>query len=189
MKGKIVVRPAGSPVPKTPAQVQAEALSDVTAAWTKAKALAAAAKPPANTVYVGLGGDTTILGYFPQTLTVKAGTTVTYVNKSPTEVHNLVFGPKKYILGIEKKTDLLPTGPTSPNQVSPFLIYGSEPKGKYQYDSTVHGNGFFVTPLTIANKAVPLPQTWKVTYTTAGTYKFFCWIHGPDMSGTTVVTK
>ncbi len=90
---------------------------------------------------MGLGGETTILGYFPQTLTVKAGTTVTYVNKSPTEVHNLVFGPKKYILGIEKKTDLLPTSPTSPNQVAPFLIYGSEPKGKYQYDSRSTATG------------------------------------------------
>ena len=86
-------------------------------------------------------------------MTVKAGTTVTYVNKSPTEVHNLVFGPKKYILGLEKKTDLLPDRPDgSPNQVSPFLIYGSEPKGKYSYDGTNHGNGFFATPLTIANE-------------------------------------
>jgi plastocyanin len=189
MKGKVVVEPAGSPVPKTPPQVQAQALAETNAAWAQAKALADAAKPPANTVYVGIGGGTTVLGYFPQTLTVKAGTTVTYTNKSSTEVHNLVFGPKKYILGMEKKTDLLPTGPKAPNQVSPFLIYGSEPKGQYSYDGTNHGNGYFVTPLTIGNKAVPLPQTWKVTYTKPGTYKFFCWIHGPDMGGTTVVTK
>jgi plastocyanin len=27
-----------------------------------------------------------------------------------------------------------------------------------------------------------------VTFSTPGTYKYFCWIHGPDMSGTIVVT-
>ena len=27
-----------------------------------------------------------------------------------------------------------------------------------------------------------------VTFTTPGTYKYFCWIHGPDMGGTIVVT-
>ena len=52
-----------------------------------------------------------MLGYFPRTLRVKAGTTVNFVNKAPSEVHNIVFGPKKYIQGLEKKTDLLPTGP------------------------------------------------------------------------------
>jgi len=189
MKGTIVVKPAGAPVPKTPAQVQAQALSDTNAAWTKIKAMAAAAHPPANTVYVGLGGEQTVLGYFPQTLTVKVGTTVTYVNKAPSEVHNLVFGPKKYILGMEKKTDLFPTGPNSPNQVAPFLLYGSEPKGKYQYTGSNHGNGFFVTPLSSGSPTIPIPHVWKVTYTKPGTYKFFCWIHGPDMGGTTKVTQ
>ena len=32
---------------------------------------------PANTVYAGVGGTTAILSFFPQVLTVKAGTTVT----------------------------------------------------------------------------------------------------------------
>ena len=115
----------------TPAQVTAQALQAQNAAWAKAKAAAAAAKPPANTVYMGVGNGATILGYFPQTLTVKAGTTVTFVNKAAAGGAQRVFGPKKYILGLEKTTDLFPTGPNSPNQVSPFLIYGSEPKGQY----------------------------------------------------------
>ena len=68
-------------MPLTPTQVQAAALQGVNAAWAKAKAQAAAAKPPAKTVYMGLGNDATMLGYFPNKLTVKAGTTVTFVNK------------------------------------------------------------------------------------------------------------
>jgi plastocyanin len=189
MTATVVVKPAGTPVPKTPAQVQAQALTDTNAAWQKAKVLAAAAKPPANTVDMGVGADTTLLAYFPKSLTVKAGTTVTFVNRSAPEVHNVVFGPKKYIRQLQTKTDLFPMGPNSPNQVAPALAYGSEPKGKYTYDGKNHGNGFLSTPVTIGAASVPLPHASRVTFTTPGTYKYFCWIHGPDMGGTIVVTK
>ncbi len=188
MKATVVVKPSGSAVPKTPAQVSAQALSDLSAAWAKAKSEVAAAKPPANTVFVGLGSTSALLAYFPKTLTVKAGTTVSFVNKSPSEVHNIVLGPRKYILGLQKKTDLLPQGPGSPNQVAPFLPFGSEPKGKYTYDGTNHGNGFLATPLTAGSPRVPLPKVAKVTFTKPGTYSYFCWIHGTDMSGTIRVT-
>ena len=55
-----------------------------TAAWAKAKAEAAAASRRRTPSTWASATTTTILGYFPQTLTVKAGTTVTFVNKSPT---------------------------------------------------------------------------------------------------------
>jgi plastocyanin len=189
MKATVVVRAAGAPVPKTPAQVIAQGLADQTASWAEAKAVVAASHPPANTVYMGVGNGATVLGYLPQTLTVKSGTTVTFVNKAPQEVHNVVWGPKKYILGLQKTTDLFPTGPGSPNQVAPFLIYGSEPKGQYNYDGTNHGNGFFSTPLTSGSSAVPIPRAWKVKFTKAGTFSYFCWIHGPDMAGKVIVTS
>ena len=48
--------------------------------------------------------------------------------------------------------------------------------------------GFFATPVMSLDKSIPLPHSWKVTFTKAGTFKYFCWIHGPDMSGTIVVT-
>jgi plastocyanin len=188
MKGTVVVKAAGGAVPKTPAQVSAQALADTTAAWAKAKAEADAAKPAASTVYMGVGTTSALLAYFPKVLTVKTGTTVTFVNRSPSEVHNVVLGPRKYILALEKKIDLLPQGPNSPNQVAPVLPFGSEPKGQYTYDGTNHGNGFLATPLTAGAAAVPLPKSSKVTFTKPGRYSYFCWIHGPDMSGTIVVT-
>jgi plastocyanin len=117
---------------------------------------------------------------------VPVGTTVNFVNRSPEEPHSATFGPKKWIRGFSTKTDLFPQGPGKPNQVAPVIPYGSEPKGSYSYDGTSHGNGFFTTPVTFQ---VPgSPRSWKVTFTKAGTYKYFCWIHGPDMSGTIVVT-
>jgi plastocyanin len=190
MKATVVVKPAGAAVPKTPTQVQAQALQDVNAAWAKAKGIADAQKPPANTVYMGAGKGVTIFAYFPSKLSVKAGTTVSFVNKSPAEPHNVVFGPKKYVQNMQKKTDLFPGPPGSPNQVAPFLVYGSEPKGAYRFDGGTHGNGFLVTPLTIgAGSGLSFPQTSKVTFTEPGKYKYFCWIHGPDMGGEITVTS
>ena len=109
----------------------AKALTEVAPAWAKAKPLAAA-PVPANTVYAGVGSTTAILGFFPQVLKVKAGTTVTFVNRSPTEVHNVAFGPEKYLLAFSKKTDLLPQGPTSPNQVDPALSVRHRAEGRLQ---------------------------------------------------------
>ena len=39
---------------------------------------------------------------------------MTFVNKSPSEVHNIVFGPKKYVEQWGKKTDMLPAGAEAP---------------------------------------------------------------------------
>jgi plastocyanin len=186
MKATVVV--TSRPAPKSPVQVTAEALQDTAAAWNKAKAAAAAAKPPANTVYMGYGNLETILAYFPSTLRVKVGTPVDFVIKSPQEPHNATFGPKKWIQAFSQKTDLFPMGPGKPNQASPVIPYGSEPKGQYDYDGSTHGNGFFATPVEIIEKGVRAPRSWKVTFTKPGTYKYFCWIHGPEMNGTIVVT-
>ena len=149
MKGDGRRQAVGHPAPKSPAQVQRRALQDVTAAWAKTKSEAAAAKPPAKTVYMGVGDDATILGYFPSSLKVQGGHDGELRQPLAEEPHNITFGPKKYIHGLQKKTDLFPTGPRRPNQVAPFLLYGSEPKGGYTYDGTNHGNGFFATPVTI----------------------------------------
>ena len=188
MKGTVVVKPAGSAVPKTPDQVKAQALQLQTAAYPKAIALNKTKVAAPNTVAMGVGGGVSMIAFYPKILKVKAGTTVNFVNKSPSEVHNVVLGPKKYVEQFGKKTDLFPTGPKSPNQATPVLPYGTDPK-PYTYDGvTTHGNGFFVTPLT-AGAPIGLPRSSRVTFSTPGTYKYFCWIHGPDMGGTIVVTQ
>jgi plastocyanin len=107
MKTTITVKPAGAPVPLTAAQVTAKALVDQAAGWATTKVLAATKVPP-NAVYAGVGSASTILGFYPQVLKVKAGTTVTFVNHSPSEVHNAAFGPRKYLEAFSKKTDLFP---------------------------------------------------------------------------------
>jgi len=188
MKSDVAVKAAGTKVPLSPTQVKAKILTEQAAGWTAAKKLAASAKPAANTVYQGVGGLVAILAYFPSTIKVKAGTTINFPNRSPTEVHNVAFGPRKWIDAFQKKNDLFPMGPGGKNQVTPFFPYGSEAKGKYVYDGANHGNGFLATPLTAGSPLVPLPKASKVTFTKAGTFKYFCLIHGVDMSGTVIVT-
>jgi plastocyanin len=187
MKATVVVKPAGAALPKTPDQVKAEALVQQTKGYAKAAALNRNTKVAPNTVAMGVGGPAALLAYYPRTLKVKAGTTVTFVNKSPSEVHNIVFGPGKYLEGWGKKTDLFPTGPNTPNQVTPILPYGTDPKGTAYAGATMHGNGFYATQVT-AGAPIGLPRSSRVTFSTPGTYKFFCWIHGPDMGGTITVT-
>lgn len=189
MVGNVVVRAKGAAVPPA-AAVKAVATAELAAAWAKAARLAAT-KTPANTVYVGVGAKTTLFAMLPKQLTVKAGTTVNFVNKSPSEPHNVAFGPKKYIEALMKKVDLIPAGPNSPNQAPPFFPYGSEPRGGYRYDGANHGNGFLATPLTDNQPGVPprgLPGAARVTFTKAGRFGYFCLLHGPDMAGTIVVT-
>ena len=188
MKATVVVKPAGSAVPKTPDQVKAQALLQMSSGFEQGIALAKATKPAGpNTVVMGVGGKVSLFAYYPKVLKVKAGTTVNFVNKAPSEVHNIVFGPKKYLEQWGKTTDLMPQGPNSPNQVTPILPYGTDPKPLGYDGASTHGNGFFATPLT-AGAPIGLPRSSKVTFTKPGTYKYFCWIHGPDMSGTITVT-
>ena len=187
MKGTVIVKPAGSAVPKTPDQVKAQALQAQEAAYPKAIALNKTKVGAPKTVAMGVGGGVAMIAYYPKSLKVKAGTTVTFVNKSPSEVHDIVFGPKKYVQQFQKQTDLFPTGPNSPNQVSPVLPYATDAKPYTYAGAATHGNGFFATPLT-SGAPIGLPHASRVKFTTPGTYKYFCWIHGPDMGGTIVVT-
>ena len=123
---------------------------------------------PANTVYMGVGGATTILNFYPQVLTVKAGTKVKFVNHAPTEVHNVAFGKPKETAHVQQEDRLPAAGPDSKNQVTPVFIYGSDPKSAYTFDGANHGNGFFQTQLSAGSSAVPLPRSYSVTFTKAG---------------------
>ena len=189
MSATVAVKPAGAAV-QPAAAVKAKAEAETAAAWAKASKLAAT-RVPAKTVYAGVGGKTTLLAFLPKKLAVKAGTTVNFLNKSPSEPHNMAFGPKKYIESLMKKVDLLPMGPGAPNQAPPFFVYGSDPPAAYMYDGTNHGNGFFVTPLIDNQPGSPprgLPGSSRITFSKAGKFRFFCLIHGPDMGGEVVVT-
>ncbi len=193
MAMNIVVKRKGASVPAAE-EVAARAQEELDAAWATAKPLVAK-KPPANTIYMGVesakapGGRTTVLDFIPNLTTVKAGTRVNFVVKAPTEAHNAAFGPLKYLDKLFKQTDLFPMGPNSPNQVTPFFVFGSDPPGTPYEGRTTHGNGFYATPLLDAIKGAPPPGSFKVTFTQPGKYHFICQLHGPDMAADIRVTK
>jgi plastocyanin len=189
----VTVKAAGASVP-TPEEVLAQAQEETAAAWAKAKAIVAT-KVPKNTVYMGVdgakasGGRTTLLDFLPDVLTVKAGTAVNFVMKSPTEFHNVGLGPKKYLDKFMKTTELFPFPPVPnvPNQVTPVFVYGTDPPGT-PYDGTNHGNGFYGTAL-LDMVAGGGPARTRLRFTNPGKYHFICMLHGPDMAADIRVTR
>ena len=194
MTAHVVVKPRPAAVMSASAILKANA-AELNAAIATAKALDKVAPQDANTVYAGVGkqvagGSIELMTFKPQKLTVKVGSTVTFQLNSPMEIHNMVFGPEAYLKDSFKTFDLVPQGPGQPNQVWPFFFYGTDPSanGVYTFGGTSsHSNGFFSTAL-LGPTGTPLPHTLKITFTSAGTYKYICGLHGPDMNGEIVVT-
>ncbi|HET9104443.1 MAG TPA: hypothetical protein VFN55_13895 [Solirubrobacteraceae bacterium] len=176
MIGYITVKPKTAKVP-TAKQAAAAALHQLT---TDIKAAVKAAKThvPANTVDLGQSapGGVELYSMFPATLTVNAGTVVTFqMSQHTEEVHTATFGPQS-----ELKT--LSVGPAVPPQAA----FPSDP-GQLVENPTVHGDGFANTGFLDRDASTKtIPAAGKVLFNTPGTYQFVCLIH-PFMHGTIVV--
>jgi plastocyanin len=189
MKGTVKVLPKGRPVPS--------AKLDAAAARTEERAGVAQAlilrkvKPAANTVLAGNDGAGPVawLRFFPQTLKVKAGTTVEFKLASTREVHTVTFGPVAYLAGIENTFTAPQPNPAGPPTllVNPLGAYPSDPPPLPAYTGANHGNGYEGSGVLAAGGG-PLPSAVKITFTKPGTYGFDCVIH-PSMHGTINVTK
>jgi plastocyanin len=185
MYGKIVVLPPTTPV-RSAAMVKAHADAMTLAGWTTARQLIAAHRP-ANTVVTGPEKNgVTVFAFAPQTVHVKVGATVEFLAGSATEPHNVGFGPLAWLRGFIVANDKFPTGPTSPNQVDPVLVYGSD-TGTITHSKTAHGNGFVGSRALDRAAGTPLPRVARITFTEAGTYTYYCMIHFPFMHGKVIV--
>ena len=121
------------------------------------------------------------IAFFPAKKTIKAGESVKFTMSSHSiETHNVAFGPKPYLDEHAKRF----FGPV----FEPFVTFRSEAPGTpISFDGANHGNGYVNTGVLDANPATPLPKSDTVTFTKAGTYKYYCAVHGNDMSGEIVV--
>lgn len=187
MKISITVKAKKARIPSA-ASVRANMAKELAFAVKTATVLDKTVPSDPTTVYVGVGksvpgGSVEIMGFRPQVLKIKAGTTVTFLQNSPMEPHDMVFGPPDWVKNFLQTTDLIPQGPGAPNQVEPVFFYGTDPtSAPYVYSGSNHGNGFLATPL-LGPPGTPLPKQFQITFTKPGVYKYICGLHGPDMNG------
>ncbi len=147
-----------------------------------AKKLTAFQGPAGNVVRAGNDAKGVAqIAFFPAKKTVKVGDTVTFeMSKDSIELHNVHFGPKAY---------LDPFAQSFLGEVfNPFVVYRSDAPGTtVSYDGTNHGNGYYNTGLLDADANTPFPAKDAVSFTKAGTYTYYCAVHGNDMKGEIVV--
>jgi plastocyanin len=189
MKGVVKVLPKKAHVPSLKLDKLAAKTEQKTAT---AEALALrAVKPPANTVLAGNDGTGPVawLRFFPDSLKVKAGTTVDFKLVSKREVHTITFGPAAYTTEIENTfTVPQPVAGGPPTLlVNPLAAYPSDPPPLPAYTGANHGNGFEGAGI-LSNGPGPLPSSVKITFTKPGVYLYECVIH-PHMDGKITVVK
>lgn len=185
MKGTIKVLAKGKPVPSTKADDK-RVFAQVVAAVKVAKGLAAT-KPPANTVSVGAAGAGGVeaFSFFPSSLTVAPGTTVTFtMAKGSYEVHTATTGPGDPEKDPKSYLGVLAASVASPAFDSAAVYPSDVPGAPASLTPTSHGNGFWNSGvLDTASVTAQLPVSNKVTFAAPGTYQFYCMIH-PFMHGT-----
>ncbi len=121
------------------------------------------------------------IAFFPARKAVKVGDTVKFTMSTHSiETHNVAFGPKAYLDEHAKRF----FGPV----FEPFVTFRSEAPGTpISFDGANHGNGYVNTGVLDANPVTAFPKSEQVTFTKAGTYAYYCAVHGNDMAGEIVV--
>ena len=166
-------------------------------------ASAAPARQPNNlTVLVGGGQDTLqMLAFFPTSVRVRAGDSVTFRINSDFEPHTVSFsqgvppGPNWAQSPVLPPGGLIPTFPVplpggAPNELmlNPAIAFPTRFPGAPQ--ETYSGNGYVnsgvMTAFPLAPDA-PLFDTFTATFDTPGTYTYTCLIHSDRMWGTVEV--
>ena len=179
MNGSIKVLPRGTKVPSPAADLSREKASLIADAKTIVKLVSYT--PPADTVSGGHDqGQLATLRFYPTSLHVAVGTTVTFSQTSDVQIHTFTFGPTAYLSSISNSAGL---------ELPPAFPFSSEAPSSTPttYDGTNHGNGFLNTGVLDANPGATQASSFKVTFTKAGTYDFQCLIH-PFMKGEVVVS-
>ena len=185
MKATVKVLKKGAKTP-TAKQDAAATKQQADAAIKAAKGLENA-KPPANTVDLGVAakGGVEYFGMVPANLTVPAGTTVKFqMTKGTYEAHTATFGPgnpesepSSYLgtLAASFEAPVLDPRAAYPSDVTPVSV-----------SPTLHGNGFWNSGVLDGDKGSPQPTSASVKFDTPGTYTYYCLIH-PFMRGTVTV--
>jgi len=172
MSGTVNVLPLSERLPKTDAEYGVIASREIARDLATAAEIAAEARENnededgAPTVSVGAGNKrVTNLRFFPSTVTIHVGQTVTFVKThDPTEPHTVSFGPE---VGPPPR-EFFPAGPIT--TASPSTQVHS---GWLLTKEQVDFYGFASSPFA----SVVARTKFKVTFTAAGEYDYICAIH------------
>jgi len=131
--------------------------------------------PSELNVLVGAGQDTVqMLNYFPASIRVHAGDTVTFRLRGVNEIHTVTFGPRRYVEAIAAR--LFPP-PPPPLILDPVGALPSQPPGtRVTLTATLHGNGFLNSGI-LADPRTAGSHSFTVRFTQPGTYRLDCLIH------------
>jgi plastocyanin len=178
VKLTVLVKPRGAATPT--AKQDRNAIAKQLEATAKLAKRLGKPKLPSHVVQAGSDdkGVATI-GFFPAAQTITAGESVTFaMSKRSIEFHNVAFGPEDLI------AEQIRTFFGEDGTRNPFVTYRSEQPGT---PIVFDGNGFASTGILDVNRASAFPKQETVAFTKAGTYTFYCVVHGPDMKGTITV--
>lgn len=143
-------------------------------------AVAQASAPPPQTWTVQVGSQNSTMAiqgmrFLPGDVTINAGDTVRWVAKGA-EIHTVSF-----LVGGQPQTTLPPFDPTNMTQLTQ--------QGGSVYDPTKYFNSGLMTTVPTGGDLGPFPptlphvQSYSLTFPTAGTYTYYCLVHGLMMVG------
>jgi plastocyanin len=186
MKGSVRVAAKSKSVPSARAhnsKAKTQVARDLAVAKTLSKKTA-----PAGTVDLGEAGKhgVEIFAMVPASRTVPVGTTLTFrMTTGSREVHTATFGPGN-IDDANSFIGKIAASIQSPVPDPAALYPSNPPPAAAAFGPTTHGNGFWNSGFLDVFSATPSPVASAVTFTTAGTYTYYCLVH-PFMKGTVVV--
>lgn len=141
---------------------------------------AGAALPSTVTVLVGLGQAGVSAGaqlaFTPKYVDITVGDTVIFKHIDRLEPHTVSFGPMALLKQLVQ-SNVIPT----PQKNGPPLLIFNPKVALPTPGNTFDGTGFANSGLMRAG------QSWSLTFTQPGTYRYICLVHGPIMMGVVIV--
>jgi plastocyanin len=140
--------------------------------------------PAHYTVIAGWGDNYGAANIFtPATVEIYPGDTVTWKVGGTLEPHTVTFGPMAMLTKLAANITVV-----MPQKAGPPII-ALNPQAAFPTRSTTYDGTGFANSGFLQGKG----KTWSLTFTTPGTYKYYCLIHydtspgGLKMSGTVIV--
>jgi plastocyanin len=184
MRGRVRVVSLRRRVP-TEAQNRAAATAELNSLARQARTTDAAPAKGPNIVDLGrapAGRRFTINAFFPDHITVKAGSAVSFTmaGQNPNEIHTITVGPltRAQVPFVDAR-----------GNINPEAAYPSDPPTAFPpYTGMNHGVGFLNAGLHDNDSATPtIPNAGAIQFNAVGTFQLKCLVHD-GMDATVTVT-